>query len=99
MQSYSVGGANVDRLHVAVVQVLGAHNVRNQDENNFVVDDLFGFLGEEKSEKRNGGQPRNSCQRLGLGVFKETAHDVYFALAQADFLFDLALAYDRLTNA
>src|ERR1039457_2606027 len=99
MQGYGVGGADVNRLDVAIVQVLGAHNMRNQGENDFVVVILFGLLGEQIFEERNGRQSWNSRQRLGLSVFKDTAHDVNFAFPEANFLFDLALPDHWLRNA
>src|ERR1035438_9961779 len=99
VRAQDLNDSNVNCLDVAIVQILGAHNVRNQDENDFVVADLFFLLGEEILEKRNGRQPWNSRQRLGLSVFKDTAHDVNFAFPQANLLFDLALPDHRLRNA
>src|SRR5262249_55709408 len=61
---------------------------------------MFGVrLREQVLQDWNLRQSRDSTQRARLLVFQDAAHQVDFAFAQADFMFDLALSNDWLVDA
>src|SRR5260370_35176453 len=104
---WPVVGKLVEHAHVGVragskaAQVLRgdaweAQNVRRQNDQHFVVGHvLFGFR-EQIFEAWNARGSRYSVEVIGRRVLNQAAEDVYFAVLQPDFVFDLALVNDRL---
>ena len=86
------------RLFVQVGHISRPDDVRNQGKDNFVFLVLDVALRKQIFQDGDLGQSWNTAQRSNVLIFQNSAEDIYFAFLEANFVFDLALANDRLAD-
>src|SRR5580704_771890 len=99
MELDGLSRADIESALVHLVHISTANDMRHDSEDDFIFRMILRGLTKEILEDRNLRQSRNAGQRLGLLVFHDAAEQVGFAVFQADFMLDLALADDGLADA
>ena len=95
----AVGGPGVDLRQVKRADSGRAHNMRNQQKDDLIVDLCRRDRAEEVLEERNLAQPGPSADALVFFFVEQAADQVDLALFEANHLVDGALADDRLGDA
>ena len=75
------------------------HDVRNQDDQDFILFVIDRVAGKEVFEKGNLCQTGYAVDRIRVGLLDQPAEDVDFAVLQANVMLDAALADDRLVDS
>src|ERR1700728_493802 len=99
MQLDGLSRTNIESALVHLVYISAANDVRHDGKDDFVLRVILRGLAEEIAENRNLRESGDAGQRLGLLIFHDAAEQVGFAVFQADFMLDLALADDGLADA
>src|ERR1700704_1742381 len=94
-----VSSADLNGALIQVGKFLAAHDVRDEDENDFVFLVLDVSGGEQVLEQRNLREARQSAEGLDVLVLEDAAEKIDFAFLQANFVLDFALTDDGLRDA
>src|SRR5205085_2236453 len=92
-------GTNVKGAAIQGREFLPSHNVRNQQEDDFIGMPLFIVLREEILQNRNLAEDRRAGMIVGDLIFQNAAQQVHLSIFEPDLMVDATAADDGLADA
>ena len=90
--------AAIVRKFAAVMEGI-ADDVRRQDDQHFLIQDLVAVIGKQIFRQRHGHQAGNSVLIFRFSALDQAAQDAYLAFFQPNIVLDLVLRNDRLVDS